>query len=61
MESYDWLPLIRLACILGILGGQVQAVVVVGSERRVALGAFALAGLVARAQTIPAEHVETFR
>lgn len=43
------------------LRGQVQSVVVVGAERRVALGTLALARLVARAQTVPAEHVETFR
>lgn len=40
------------------LGGEVEAVVVVGAEGRVALGAFALARLVARAQAVPAEHVE---
>lgn len=35
--------------------------VVVGSEGRVALGALALAGLVASAEAVPAEHVETLR
>lgn len=43
------------------LGGQVEAVVVVGPEGRVALGALALARLVARAQAVPAEHVEALR
>lgn len=45
----------------GGLGGQVEAVVVVGPEGRVALGALALARLVARAQAVPAEHVEALR
>lgn len=43
------------------LGRQVQAVVVVGPEGGVALGTLPLARLVARAQTVPAEHVETLR
>ena len=43
------------------LGGQVQSVVVVGPEGGVALGTLALSRLVARAQAVPAEHVETLR
>lgn len=43
------------------LGGEVEAVVVVGAEGRVALGALPLARLVARAQAVPAEHVEALR
>lgn len=35
--------------------------VVVRAESGVALGTLALARLVARAQTVPAEHVEAFR
>lgn len=35
--------------------------VVVGAEGGVALGALALARLVARAQAVPAEHVEALR
>lgn len=35
--------------------------VVVGAERRVTLGTLALPRLVARAQAIPAEYVETLR
>ena len=41
--------------------GEIEAVVVVGSEGSIALGALALPRLVASAQAIEAEHVETFR
>lgn len=43
------------------LGGEVETVVVIGPEGRVALGAFPLARLIARTQTVPAEHVEALR